>query len=138
MNISKKVILSLFSLLITANVNAKDISQNELKLLMQGENKPLLIDVRTELEYAKGHLFGAINISHTVLKQRLAELSGTKNHQVVLYCRSGKRAAVAEKILVTNGFTQVDHLIGDMIAWQKNGLPLVTLELRPKTSEFSH
>tara|TARA_B110000467_G_C17952472_1_gene280704 strand:- start:10 stop:441 length:432 start_codon:yes stop_codon:yes gene_type:complete len=127
---SKKVMLTLITLLTVVNVsvNAKNISQDELQALMVNEVKPLLIDVRTEKEYADGHVPGAINIPHKELEQRLAELSGVKNSQVILYCRSGTRAGIAKKILEKNGFEQLDHLTGDYIAWNKKGLPLVKSE----------
>ena len=125
MNISKKAIVALFSLLTAVNLHAKDISQDELQLLMKNEDKPLLIDVRTEDEFVDGHVPGAINIPHKELEQRLAELSGVKNSQVVLYCRSGKRAGIAKELLEKNGFTQLDHLTGDYIAWNKKELPLI-------------
>jgi rhodanese-related sulfurtransferase len=130
MNISKKVIFALLSLFVAVNLNAKDISQDELQSLMQSETKPLLIDVRTEKEYANGHVPGAINIPHKKLEQRLAELSGVKNSQVVLYCRSGKRAGIAKGILEENGFMQLDHLSGDYLAWHEQGLPLVKGEAK--------
>jgi len=125
MNISKKLAIGLLTLLAAVNLNAKNISQDELQALMKGEDKPVLIDVRTEGEFAGGHVPGAINIPHKELEQRLAELSGVKNSQVVLYCRSGTRAGIAKKILASNGFTKLDHLSGDYIAWNKKGLPLV-------------
>ena len=125
MNISKKLMLVLLTFLITVGLNAKNISQGELQALMKNENKPLLIDVRTEGEYADGHVPGAINIPHKELEQRLAELSTAKDSQIVLYCRSGTRAGIAKKILAKNGFTKLDHLSGDYIAWNKKGLPLV-------------
>ena len=130
MNISKKITFVLLTLLTAVNLSAKNISQDELQTLMKSENKPLLIDVRTEGEYADGHVPGAINIPHKKLEQRLAELSGVKNSQVVLYCRSGTRAGFAKKILAKNGFTKLDHLSGDYIAWNKKGLPLVKSETK--------
>jgi len=130
MNISKKVTLALLALLTAVSLNAKDISQDELQALMKNQEKPLLIDVRTESEYTSGHVPGAINIPHKELEQRLAELSGVKNSQVILYCRSGRRADVAKNILVKNGFTKLDHLTGDYIAWNKQGLPLVKNEVK--------
>lgn len=125
MKILKKTLFIVLTLLVTVNLSAKNISQDELQALMKEESKPLLIDVRTEGEYADGHLPGAINIPHKELEQRLAELSKDKDNQIVLYCRSGTRAGIAKKILAKNGFTKLDHLSGDYIAWNKKGLPLV-------------
>lgn len=130
MKISKKISIALLTLLTAVNLNAKNISQDELQTLMKSENKPLLIDVRTESEYANGHIPGAINISHKELEQRLTELSDVKDSQVILYCRSGTRAGFAKEILTKNGFTKLDHLSGDYIAWNKKDLPLVKSDLK--------
>ena len=125
MNISKKMTIALLTLVASVNLNAKNITQDELQTLMNSGKTPLLIDVRSEGEYADGHVPGAINIPHNELEQRLTELSNVKNSQVVLYCRSGTRAGIAKKILATNGFKQLDHLSGDYLAWNEKGLPLI-------------
>jgi len=125
MTISKQIILALFTLFVAVNLNAKDISQDELQTLMNSETKPLLIDVRSEDEYAEGHIAGAINIPYKELEQRLLELSGVKDRQIILYCRSGRRAGIAKETLQQNGFTQLDHLSGDYIAWHEKKLPSV-------------
>jgi len=65
-----------------------------------------LVDVRTEAEFAAGHVEGAINVPLGVLTERLAAL-GPKSRPVVLYCRSGSRSGVATRLLRARGFEQV-------------------------------
>lgn len=65
-----------------------------------------LVDVRTEAEYAAGHVEGAINVPLGVLTERLGAL-GPKDRQLVLYCRSGSRSGVAAKLLRARGFEHV-------------------------------
>jgi rhodanese-related sulfurtransferase len=74
-----------------------------------------LVDVRTESEYAAGHIEGARNIPLQVLPQRTAELE-PKDDWVVVYCRSGSRSAQAAGILADGGFTHVFDL-GPMTNW---------------------
>jgi rhodanese-related sulfurtransferase len=81
-----------------------------------------VLDVRTPEEFAAGHVPGAVNISHEQLAARLAEVPRDKD--VVLYCRSGKRAGMAADVLYANGYTRLSHLEGDMQAWVANGRPL--------------
>jgi rhodanese-related sulfurtransferase len=83
-----------------------------------------VLDVRTPEEFAAGHVLGAVNIPHDQLPNRIAEITGSKDKEVVVYCRSGKRAAVAEGTLAANGFTRLRHLEGDMIKWQEEKRPL--------------
>jgi rhodanese-related sulfurtransferase len=77
----------------------------------------LVLDVRTPAEYAEGHVPGAINIPHTELAARIAELSGAREKDVVVYCRSGRRADEALTILDKAGFGRLFHLQGDFTRW---------------------
>jgi len=124
--ILKPIMVLLFALMVTAQVSAKDITQAELQQLMQGDNKIVLLDVRTVEEFAEAHIPDALNIPHKELEARLAELSGAKNTQIVIYCRSGRRAEVARELLAKSGFSQLDHLTGDFNAWTSNSLPIST------------
>jgi len=81
-----------------------------------------VLDVRTPQEFAEGHVPGAVNISHDQLAARLADVP--KDKDVVLYCRSGRRAGMAADVLRANGYTRLSHLEGDMQAWVANGRPV--------------
>jgi phage shock protein E len=74
-----------------------------------------LVDVRTEAEFAQGHLPGALNIPVQVLDRRMREL-GAKDKPLVLYCRSGARSGRAKRMLEQAGYTKV-YDIGPMSAW---------------------
>ncbi|AAZ24318.1 rhodanese-like domain-containing protein [Colwellia psychrerythraea] len=112
----------------TWQVSAKDISQTELQQIMKNDKQVILLDVRTEEEFEEGHIPNAVNIPHKELEARLAELTGAKNTQVVIYCRSGRRAEVAREVLVKNGFNELDHLSGDFNEWSSNNLPIIKVK----------
>ena len=78
-----------------------------------------VLDVRTPAEYAEGHVPGAVNVPHDQLASRLAEVP--KDKDVVLYCRSGRRTALAAEVLASHGYTRLSHLEGDMQAWVDRG-----------------
>jgi rhodanese-related sulfurtransferase len=103
---------------------AKDISQDELTKQLKGNNKPVVIDVRTAGEFADGHVPGAINIPHSEMKKRMGEIINLKDKDIVLYCRSGKRAGIAKDILAAGGFSKLNHLDGDFNAWSANKMPM--------------
>jgi phage shock protein E len=84
----------------------------------------VIVDVRTPAEFAQGHVPGAINIPVDQVANRLRELSNAKNKDVVLYCRSGKRAAQAADVLKSNGFAKLLHLEGDIAKWEASKLPV--------------
>ncbi len=107
----------------TAAVTAAPMSQEAL--LEHQTRHPdhlFVLDVRTPQEYAEGHVPGAVNVPHDQLASRLAEVP--KDKDVVLYCKSGRRAGIAADVLAANGYTRLSHLEGDMNAWVAKGRPV--------------
>lgn len=105
---------------------ATDISQAELMQRIEAGHEQLILDVRSPEEYKGGHIPGAINIPHDQLGSRLAVIGSHRNKEVVLYCRSGRRVAIAADILQSAGFSKLLHLEGDMYDWSNNRkLPVV-------------
>ncbi|MFO1401808.1 MAG: rhodanese-like domain-containing protein [Steroidobacteraceae bacterium] len=82
---------------------------------------PTLLDVRTPEEFAAGHVPGARNIPVQELDARLAELAAARGGDIVVYCRSGRRAASALATLQAQGFEHLLHLEGDMQGWSAGG-----------------
>jgi rhodanese-related sulfurtransferase len=81
-----------------------------------------VLDVRTPQEFAEGHVPGAVNVPYDQVASRLAEVP--KDKDVVLYCRSGRRAGLAADVLAAQGYTRLSHLEGDMTAWVEKGRPV--------------
>ncbi|GLX77975.1 hypothetical protein tinsulaeT_13150 [Thalassotalea insulae] len=103
------------------------LSQQQLLTLLNApKTEPFVIlDVRSQQEFNQGHIKGALNISHDQIEQHLTELSQYKDTLVVVHCRSGRRAQVAEAVLIEQGFNKLHHLSGDYQAWVAADLPLV-------------
>jgi rhodanese-related sulfurtransferase len=70
-----------------------------------------LVDVRTAQEFEAGHVPGATLIPFDQIAARAAEL-GPKDAPIVLYCRSGRRTAIAKQALEAQGFTRVWDMQG--------------------------
>jgi len=87
------------------------------------DSKLVILDVRTPEEFAQGHVPGAINISHDKLQDRIGELMGEKDKDIVLYCRSGRRTGLAAETLRANGFQKLFHMEGDMQQWTEAKRP---------------
>lgn len=101
----------------TNDAGAVLVTQDEVLRMIDAGTAPMILDVRTAEEYAEGHVPGAINISHHELPDRLAEIDAARADGVIVYCRSGRRAGIAEELLLGQGFANVQHLEGDMLAW---------------------
>lgn len=116
------LILALFSALVFANNPVPLVSQQDFLSWQQTGKAMQIVDVRSPSEFAQGHIQGAINIPYDMIEQQLAQLD--KSTDIVVYCRSGRRAAIAEQTLLDQGVKQVFHLEGDILGWQANKLPL--------------
>ncbi len=106
-----------------STVAVAEISAAALRERQSSKDPTLFVlDVRSGEEYAAGHVPGAVNVPHDQVAARIAELP--KDRQIVLYCRSGRRAGVAAEVLAANGFKSLAHLTGDMPAWATSGNPV--------------
>ncbi|ODS64110.1 MAG: hypothetical protein ABS41_03625 [Arenimonas sp. SCN 70-307] len=90
--------------------------------ILERPDAPLLLDVRTPEEFAKGHLPGAVLIPHDQLASRLAEIEGKP--WVLVYCRSGARAKQAQAVLEQAGI-EVRQVEGSWLRWEAEGRPAV-------------
>lgn len=88
---------------LTAQVRWNDVA----RLKAEGA---FLLDVRTPEEFALGHIEGAINISNTGLRSRLAEIP--RDRFILLYCGVGIRGYLSERILRQNGWKDLANLAG--------------------------
>lgn len=74
----------------------------------------ILVDVRSEGEFASGHVDGAVNVPVQRI-ERLAD-KAARDKAIVVYCRSGARSASAASTLKRLGFTEV-HDLGSIANW---------------------
>ncbi len=79
----------------------------------------IVLDVRTQDEYAEGHLSKAVLIDFwgDDFKTGINKLD--KSKPVFVYCKSGGRSADAADALIQAGFKQVYNLDGGIMAWAK-------------------
>ena len=97
------------------------IAPAELTALQVEGRAPQILDVRSEAEYAAGHVPGAIWIPYDQIEARIDEL-GVPG-ELIVYCRSGHRAGLAEAVLEANGF-HVTQIEGSFQAWQAAEQPI--------------
>jgi phage shock protein E len=76
------------------------------------ESGALLVDVRSEEEFAQGHLDGAVNIEWDKTETLIAAIGSDKQRKVVFYCRSGNRAGKSMTQLEKHGYTNIYNATG--------------------------
>lgn len=81
-----------------------------------------VIDVRTAEEVAEGAIPGAEHIPLDSFDP--ATLGAEDGREIVLYCRSGRRSAIAGAMLAEVTGQPVEHLAGGITAWEAAGQPV--------------
>jgi NADPH-dependent 2,4-dienoyl-CoA reductase/sulfur reductase-like enzyme/rhodanese-related sulfurtransferase len=94
----------------TLDESANEVKEKTVKEEVKKEvpTGPLVIDVRTEEEFAYGAYPGSINIPLDELEDRIGELED-KNRKIILYCASGARSAYGLQILKAYGYRNVEN-----------------------------
>ncbi len=94
--------------------------------------QPLILDVRTPAEFVAGHVPGAVNLPYDEISERYPELEQSADAELIVYCRSGKRAGMAEATLAGLGFTNLVDLDGHWLGWSDAAL---SFEASPEAEE---
>ena len=112
---------------LSSNLYASELwSVKELKTKIDQSSETLvLLDVRTVEEFESGRIINSINIPHEMLLSNIDLVSEYSNEQLIVYCRSGKRAGLVIKALEKNGFNNIVDIKGDILAWSQSNYPLV-------------
>lgn len=93
-----------------------NITPEEAKRIMDTETGYVILDVRTEAEFAERHIPGAILIPDYELAERAEAELPDKDQMILVYCRSGRRSKNAAQILVSLGYTKIREF-GGIIDW---------------------
>ena len=96
--------------------NYMQITAKEAKNIMDNETDYIILDVRTEEEFSKGHIDGAILIPDYEITDKAEEILTDKDQLILVYCRSGRRRKLAADSLVTMGYTNIKEF-GGIIDW---------------------
>jgi len=101
----------------------KEVKPNELVTLINHEDA-IVLDVRNNDDFEKGHILNARHIPFGLLEERLHELDDVKASPLVVYCEAGQQSARAGAILQKQGFAAVYKLSGGLLAWKSANFPL--------------
>lgn len=96
---------------------AEEIDYAALQKLLKREQEIILLDVRTKEEFDSGHIPGAILLPYDEVEKRAAEVLPDKERTIVLYCRSGRRSAIAAGTLKKLGYNKL-YDFGAVSKWR--------------------
>jgi len=101
----------------------KETNVQDVKRRMDAGEKFVLVDVREESEWAKGHAAGAVYMGKGVIERDIEARFPDPGTKLVLYCGGGFRSALAADNLQKMGYKNVESMDGGWKGWVEAGLP---------------
>ncbi len=101
---------------------------------LQGEDRPLLVDVREPGEFSTERAEGAILMPLSTFALRFRDLPADR--PLLLICAVGGRSAAAASHLIANGYRAVANVAGGTVSWERAGLPMRYGPLEPGEGEL--
>ena len=85
----------------------------------------VLLDVREDKEWDKGHLPNATHLGKGIIERDIEKTIENKEEVIVLYCGGGFRSALAAQSLKVMGYKKVFSLVGGFKEWEKKGREII-------------
>jgi rhodanese-related sulfurtransferase len=111
------------ALVTDAKKRIKETNVADVKRRLDAGEKFILIDVREESEWGRGHLPGAIHLAKGVIERDIEQCVPDTTAKLVLYCGGGFRSALSADNLQKMGYTNVESMDGGWKGWLDAGLP---------------
>jgi rhodanese-related sulfurtransferase len=90
----------------------KELTVDEARARLGRDPKPILMDVREDLEWQKGHASEAVHLGKGVLERDLERLVPNPNQELIMYCGGGYRSVLTAAVAQRMGYKNVHSLIG--------------------------
>ena len=101
-----------------------EVSPEEVHERLGNGDKVLLVDIREDHEWEKGHIQHAIHLGRGILERDIRTAVPDKSAGIVLYCGGGFRSALAADNLQKMGYTNVVSMSGGWRRWNELGYPV--------------
>ena len=106
-----------------AKTRVKETNVGDVKRRIDSGETFLLVDVREDNEWAKGHLPGAVHMGRGVIERDVETSVPETGTKMILYCGGGFRSALVADNLQKMGYTNVESMDGGWRGWNQAGLP---------------
>lgn len=103
-----------------AKTRIRELSPSEVRARRERGDAFTLLDVREPNEWSLGHIPGALHIPRGVMESSI-ETRVPRDQEVVVYCASGNRSAMAADILQQMGYETVSSMRGGIRGWADAG-----------------
>lgn len=106
-----------------AKKKIKETNVAGVKKRADAGEKFILVDVREDNEWAKGHVAGAVHMGKGVIERDIEASIPDTGAKIILYCGGGFRSALVAENLQKMGYTNVESMDGGWRGWVEAGLP---------------
>jgi rhodanese-related sulfurtransferase len=106
-----------------AKSRVKETNVPDVKRRMYAGEKFVLVDVREENEWARGHLPAAIHLGKEIIERDVEQRVPDSSAEVILYCAGGFRSALTADNLQKMGYSNVESMDGGWKGWLDAGYP---------------
>lgn len=107
-----------------ALTRVQEIAPEDVFQKLRSSEGVILLDVREADEYARGHLPGCLLIPRGVLEGQAPQMIRETGAELIVYCGSGMRSALAADLLQQMGYTNVRSMMGGFRDWSQIGGPV--------------
>lgn len=114
------------ALVTEARRHVQETDVRKVRARQEKGEKFLLVDVREDSEWAKGHLPGATHLGKGVIERDIEAQVPDTGREIVLYCGGGFRSILAAENLRKMGYTNVISMDGGYRGWTEAGFPVET------------
>ena len=102
----------------------KEITIEQARARMRESPKVILVDVREDSEWAKGHALEAVHVGKGVLERDIENLFPDHTAELIMYCGGGYRSVLTAEVAQRMGYRNVASLIGGYKALVQEGWPM--------------
>lgn len=106
-----------------AKKKIKETNVADVKRRREAGEKLILVDVREDNEWAKGHIPGAVHMGKGVIERDIEASVPDTLTKLILYCGGGFRSALVAENLQKMGYKNVESMDGGWRGWLEAGLP---------------
>lgn len=122
-NMAKQHAPGFLKIVSDAKTRVRECNIQEMLARRDSGDRFVLVDVREESEFGRGHIPGAVHLGKGVIERDVEEKYPDLATPFVLYCGGGFRSALAADNLQKMGYTNVISMDGGWRAWSEAGHP---------------
>jgi len=106
-----------------AKKRVKETTVADVRRRLDAGEKLVLLDVREESEWGRGHLPGAVHLGKGIIERDIEQRVPDTSTKLILYCGGGFRSALSADNLQKMGYTNVESMDGGWKGWLEAGFP---------------